>query len=61
MKRDPLSIYRAQLCAANVFTDADAERVTAETRSAVKAAADRAAAAPWPSLSEDFMTRTFVQ
>ena len=61
LKRDPLSIYRAQLCAANVFTDADAERVTAETRSAVKAAADRAAASPWPSLSEDFMTRTFVQ
>ncbi len=43
------------------MTDADAERMTVEARSAVKAAADRAAAAPWPSPNEDFMARTFVQ
>ena len=61
LKRDPLSLYRAKLRAADLITDADAERMTAEARSAVKAAADRAAAAPWPSPNEDFMARTFVQ
>ena len=61
LKRDPLSLYRAELCAANLIADAEAERITAEARSAVRAAADRAAAAPWPSPNEDFMARTFVQ
>jgi TPP-dependent pyruvate/acetoin dehydrogenase alpha subunit len=61
LKRDPLLLYRAELRAADLITDADAERMTAEARSAVKAAADRAAAAPWPSPNEDFMARTFVQ
>ena len=41
--------------------DAEAERIAAEARSLVKAAADRAAAAPWPSPTQDFMARTFVQ
>ena len=61
MKRDPLSLYRAELCAAGLITDADAERMTIQARSAIKAAADRAAGAPWPSLKQDFMARTFVQ
>jgi TPP-dependent pyruvate/acetoin dehydrogenase alpha subunit len=61
LKRDPLSLYRAELCAAGLVTDADAERMTIEARSAIKAAADRAAAAPWPSPEQDFMARTFVQ
>ena len=61
LKRDPLSLYHAELRAADLITDADAERMTIEARSAVKAAADRAAEAPWPSPNEDFMARTFVQ
>src|SRR5260370_21244124 len=60
LKRDPLSLYRAELRAADLITDAEAERMTVEARSAVKAAADRAAAAPWPSPNADFMARTFV-
>jgi hypothetical protein len=43
------------------MSDADAENITAEARSLVKAAADRAAAAPWPSPTQDFVVRTFVQ
>jgi TPP-dependent pyruvate/acetoin dehydrogenase alpha subunit len=61
LKRDPLSFYRAELSAAGLMTDADAEQMTIEARSAVKAAADRAAAALWPSPNDDFMARTFVQ
>jgi pyruvate dehydrogenase E1 component alpha subunit len=61
LKRDPLLLYRAELSAANLMTDADAERLTIEARSAITAAAGRAAAAPWPSPNEDFMARTFVQ
>src|SRR5258708_30360102 len=55
LKRDPLSLYRAELRAAGLITESDAERFTIEARSAVKAAADRAAAAPWPALKQDFM------
>ena len=43
------------------YRDADAENIAAETRTLVKAAADRAAAAPWPSLTQDFAARTFAQ
>lgn len=60
LKRDPLALYRAELRAAGLLTDADAERLTIETRSAVKAAAQRASAAPWPSAEQDFMARTFA-
>jgi TPP-dependent pyruvate/acetoin dehydrogenase alpha subunit len=60
LKRDPLSLYRAELRAAGLMTESDAERFTIEARSGVKAAADRAAAAPWPSLTQDFMARTFA-
>ncbi|MGA7196053.1 thiamine pyrophosphate-dependent enzyme, partial [Roseiarcus sp.] len=61
LKRDPLLLYRAELSAAELLTEADAEQMTIEARSVVKAAADHAAAAPWPSPNEDFMARTFVQ
>ena len=60
LKRDPLSLYRAAVFAAGLITESDADRFTVETRSAVEAAADRAAAAPWPSLTQDFMAKTFV-
>ena len=61
VKRDPISLYRTELSAAGVLSDADAESIAAEARSLVKAAADRAAAAPWPSPTQDFAARTFVQ
>jgi pyruvate dehydrogenase E1 component alpha subunit len=61
LKRDPISLYRTALCAAGLIADAEADRITAEANSTVKAAADRAAAAPWPSPTQDFMARTFVQ
>jgi TPP-dependent pyruvate/acetoin dehydrogenase alpha subunit len=60
LKRDPLSLYRAEACAAGLITEGDADRFTIEARSAIKTAADRAAAAPWPSLKQDFMAKTFV-
>jgi acetoin:2,6-dichlorophenolindophenol oxidoreductase subunit alpha len=60
LKRDPLSLYRTEVCAAALITESEADRFTIEARSAVKAAADRAAAAPWPSLKQDFMAKTFV-
>ena len=61
LKRDPILLYRAELGAAGVLSDADAENIATETRTLVKAAADRAAAAPWPSLTQDFAARTFAQ
>ena len=60
MKRDPLALYRAALGAAGLIGDIDAERIVVEARAAAKAAAERAAAAPWPSLNEDFAARTFA-
>ena len=61
LKRDPISLYRAELGAAGLMSDADAENITAEARTLVKAAADRAAAAPWPSPTQDFGARMFAQ
>jgi acetoin:2,6-dichlorophenolindophenol oxidoreductase subunit alpha len=60
MKRDPLTLYRAELCSAGLINDADAENIMVEARAAAKAAAGRAAAAPWPSIQQDFMASTFV-
>jgi pyruvate dehydrogenase E1 component alpha subunit len=60
MKRDPLLLYRAVLSAAGLLDDAGANRIVAEARAAAKAAADRAASAPWPSPTQDFMARTFA-
>jgi TPP-dependent pyruvate/acetoin dehydrogenase alpha subunit len=61
LKRDPISLYRAELGAAGLMSDADAENITTEARTLVKAAADRAAAAPWPSPTQDFGARMFAQ
>jgi pyruvate dehydrogenase E1 component alpha subunit len=58
LRRDPISLYRAELQAAGLMSDAGGENITAEARSLVKAAADRAAAAPWPSSTQDFLART---
>jgi acetoin:2,6-dichlorophenolindophenol oxidoreductase subunit alpha len=60
MKRDPLILYRAELCAAGLIAEADADEIIIEARALAKAAAERAAAAPWPSPAQDFMAKTFA-
>jgi acetoin:2,6-dichlorophenolindophenol oxidoreductase subunit alpha len=60
LKRDPIVLYRAELSAAGLMTQDHAEGIVLEARKAAKAAADRAAAAPWPSLEQDFMSKTFA-
>jgi pyruvate dehydrogenase E1 component alpha subunit len=60
MKRDPLVLYRAELVAAGLLDDDEADQIVSDARAAAKSAADRAAAAPWPSPTQDFMARTFA-
>jgi pyruvate dehydrogenase E1 component alpha subunit len=60
LKRDPLILYRAELIAAGLTTEAEADRIVAETRASCSAAAAKAAAAPWPSAEQDFMAATFA-
>jgi acetoin:2,6-dichlorophenolindophenol oxidoreductase subunit alpha len=60
MKRDPLVLYRAELIGAGLIGEAEAERIVLDARAAAKAAAARAAAAPWRSASQDFMAKTFA-
>jgi len=60
LKRDPLVVYPAQLAERGMLAPADAERIVAETRSAVKDATDRAAAGAWPQASADLTPYMFV-
>lgn len=60
LRRDPLTLYRAELIAAGLMSEGEAERIVLATRADAKAAADRAAAAPWPSPDQDFMAKTFA-
>ena len=60
MKRDPLILYRAELVSAGLIDESAADRIVAQARASAKAAADRAAAAPWPSFDQDFIARTFA-
>jgi pyruvate dehydrogenase E1 component alpha subunit len=60
MQRDPLVLYKARLAGAGLIDDAEADDMIAEARAASKAAADRAAAAAWPSAGQDFMAKTFA-
>jgi TPP-dependent pyruvate/acetoin dehydrogenase alpha subunit len=60
LKRDPLILYRIELAAAGVMLETHAEAIVLEARQAAKAAADRAAAAPWPSVDQDYMGKTFA-
>ena len=61
LKRDPLSLYRAELCAANLIADAEGRTHHGRGAFSRQGSRRRAAAAPWPSPNEDFMARTFVQ
>jgi TPP-dependent pyruvate/acetoin dehydrogenase alpha subunit len=60
LKRDPLILYRNELAAAGVMAEKHAEEIVLEARHAAKAAADRAAAAPWPSVDQDYIGKTFA-
>jgi TPP-dependent pyruvate/acetoin dehydrogenase alpha subunit len=60
LKRDPLVLYRTELAAAGLMLETHAEAIVLEARQAAKAAADRAAAAPWPSVDQDYMGKTFA-
>jgi pyruvate dehydrogenase E1 component alpha subunit len=60
LQRDPLILYRKELTEDGLLDDATADSFSEEARAAAKAAADRAAASPWPSASQDFMAITYV-
>ena len=60
MKRDPLTLYRASLAEAGLMNDGNADGIVADARTEAKKAADRAAAAAWPSAEQDFMAVTFA-
>ncbi len=60
LARDPLPLHRARLIKDGVITDKDAERIVEETRREVKAAADRAATAPWADAQQDFTAKMFA-
>jgi TPP-dependent pyruvate/acetoin dehydrogenase alpha subunit len=50
--RDPIEILGARLAREGLLTAADQAAIRAETQAAIDAAADRAAAAPYPTLEE---------
>jgi pyruvate dehydrogenase E1 component alpha subunit len=60
MKRDPLDLYRAELKKRGILSDAEADRIVAETRAATKAAADRAATGAWPAIDADYARLMFA-
>jgi TPP-dependent pyruvate/acetoin dehydrogenase alpha subunit len=43
-----------------VITEKDADRITEDARREVKAAADRAATAPWPDANQNFAAKMFA-
>ena len=58
--RDPIPLHRTALVRDGVIAEKDAERIQAEAQREVKAAADRAAAAPWPDPLQDFAAKMFA-
>ncbi len=60
LKRDPLILYRARLKELKLLTDREADQISADARAAAQAAAQRAAAAPWPDKDQDFMAKVYV-
>lgn len=60
LKRDPLILHRKVLKEDGLLDDATADRFAAEARATAKAAADKAAASPWPSTGQDFLALTYV-
>ncbi len=60
LARDPIPRHRALLIEDGVMSETDAERILEEARREVKAAAERAAAAPWPDSRQDFTAKMFA-
>jgi TPP-dependent pyruvate/acetoin dehydrogenase alpha subunit len=60
LKRDPVVLYRAQLIKSGLLSDADADQIVEQARGKIRAAVERAAAAPWPDPQEDFTARMFA-
>jgi pyruvate dehydrogenase E1 component alpha subunit len=60
MKRDPIPTYRAKLVKRGLLTGKKADAVVAKAREEAKAAATRAAAAPWPATGRDMAAVTFA-
>jgi pyruvate dehydrogenase E1 component alpha subunit len=60
MKRDPIPAYRARLVKRGLLTEKKAEAVIMKAREEAKAAATRAAAAPWPAAARDMAAVTFA-
>src|SRR5687768_14449266 len=51
-QRDPIEILGGRLAVAGVLDEPEQERISSETQAAIDAAADRAAAAPLPTVEE---------
>ncbi|HEY2112482.1 MAG TPA: thiamine pyrophosphate-dependent dehydrogenase E1 component subunit alpha [Dongiaceae bacterium] len=60
LARDPIPAYRAKLVKEGLLTQKEAERMVEEAKAEVKAAADRAAAAPWPDPQQNFTAKMFA-
>ena len=60
MKRDPIPVYRAKLVKRGLLTEKKADAVVTTARDEAKAAATRAAAAPWPATGRDMVAVTFA-
>ncbi len=60
LARDPVPRHRAALIAEKVIGEADADALLEQIRVEVKAAADRAAQAPWAEGGQDFAARMFA-
>jgi pyruvate dehydrogenase E1 component alpha subunit len=60
MKRDPIPAYRARLAKRGLLTEKKADAIVTRAREEAKAAATRAAAAPWPATGRDMAAVTFA-
>jgi TPP-dependent pyruvate/acetoin dehydrogenase alpha subunit len=60
LARDPIVLYGAKLAKAGLIPEQDADAAVKEARGAANAAAQRAAAAPWPDPNQDFASKMFA-
>jgi TPP-dependent pyruvate/acetoin dehydrogenase alpha subunit len=60
LARDPIPAHRARLIEAGVLGEKEAERLAEAARQEVRAAVERASAAPWPDPQQSFTARMFA-
>jgi len=60
LARDPIVLHRAALVGRGILGEEAADAIVEESRAEARAAAERAAAGPWPGLDIDFMAKTFA-